>query len=450
MTNDFKKSDLPVEERMLQLLQHLGIERAHFAGQMQGDWIGLAASYPESITSLTLICPLGVDTSALGATATKLLVVNGDQGSNADSVRQEMTSLPDATVVNLKDTFNFPWADVIADRTDEVSTAVMDFLSRMDHEKIEDTPPLREGNGEFAGITYRISGSGPPIVLLPLGLAPSQWEPIMAKLGESYCTITLGGAALGFVAILEARGCSTGYLRIVRDLMEEVELRPGESVLEVGCGTGVVSRWLARRTAGKNEIVGLDINPYLLGEAMALTKNEGLGRLIEFREGNAEALPLSDGSFDVTVSCTVFEEGDAEQMLSEMIRVTKPGGRVAVIVRSVDMPCLVNVPIGAELKSKIEAPGGGVAEKGCADASLSRRFHRAGLTKVKMFPQMAAYDASKGPYWHLLQNRLLGNLTPEELNEWQAALAQAEAEKTFFFEMPHYCAVGTKPSQVLI
>lgn len=447
MTNDFKKSDLPVEERIHQLLQHLGIERAHFAGQMQGDWIGLAASYPESITSLTLICPGDVDTSALGATATKLLVVNGDQGSSAESVRQEMTSLPDATVVNLKDTSNFPWADVVADRTDEVKTAVMDFLSRIDHEDIDDTPQLREGNGEFAGITYRISGCGPPIVLLPLGLASSQWEPIIAKLGESYCTITLGGAALGFVAVLEARG-RTGYIRIVRDLMEEVELRPGESVLEVGCGTGVISRWLARRTGGKNKIVGLDISPYLLGEAIALTKNEGLGGLIEFREGNAEHLPLSDDSFDVTVSCTVLEEGDAERMLSEMIRVTKPGGRVAVIVRSVDMPCRVNVPVGAELKSKIEIPGGGVAEKGCADAGLSRRFHGSGLTKVKMFPQMAVIDA-KGPYWHFLQNRLLANLTPEEVNEWQAALAQAESEKTFFFEMPHYWAVGTKPSQTV-
>ncbi len=446
MAKDFKKGDLPVEERIIQLLKHLGIKRAHFAGQMQGDWIGLAASYPESITSLTLICPVGVDTSALGATATKLLVVNGDQGSSAESVRQEMTSLPDATVVNLKDTFNFPWADVIADRTDEVSNAVMDSLSRIDHENIDDTPPLREGNGEFVGITYRISGCGPPIVLLPLGLAPSQWEPMIANLGERYCTITLGGPELGFVAALESRGSSPGYIRLVRNLMEEVELQPGESVLEVGCGTGVVSRWLARRTAGKNEIVGLDISPYLLGEAIALTKNEGLGRLIEFREGNAEALPLSDGSFDVTVSCTVFEEGDAERMLSEMIRVTKPGGRVAVIVRSVDMPCLVNVPIGAELKSKIEAPGGGVAEKGCADASLSRRFHRAGLTKVKMFPQMAACDASEGPYWHFLQNRLLGNLTPEELNEWQAALVQAETEGTYFCAFPHHCAVGTKPS----
>jgi ubiquinone/menaquinone biosynthesis C-methylase UbiE len=318
---------------------------------------------------------------------------------------------------------------------------MMDFLSGMDQNH---PSPLRQGKGEFAGITYRISGRGQPIVLLPLGLAPSQWKPIVEKLGERYCIITLGGAALGFVAVLESRGWSTGYLRIVRSLIEEVDLRNGDSVLEVGCGTGLISRWLARRIAGKNKIVGVDINPYLLREAIALTKSEGLGGRIDFREGNAEALPIPDDSFDITVSCTVLEEGDADRMLPEMIRVTKPGGRLAVIVRSVDMPFLVNVPIRAGLKSKIETPGGDVAEKGCADVSLYRRLRRAGLDNVKMFPQMATFDASDGAWWHFLQNRLLGKLTPEELYEWQADLVKAESEEIFFVSMPHHCAVGTK------
>ena len=432
MTNGFKNADLRIGERILQLLKHLGIERAHFAGQGLGDLRDLAASHYESILSLTLIGPIGVDTSVITSIEPKLLVINGDQGSRAESVRQNMASLPGATLLTLKDYFNLPWVDVIADRTEEISTAMMDFLSRMDQEQIETPETLREGTGEFAGITYRISGRGLPIFLLPLGLAPSQWKPIVSKLAEHYCTITLGGAALGFVAVLETRGWSSGYTSIVRNLMEAVDLRPGESVLELGCGTGVVSRWLAQRTAGKNKIVGVEINPYLLEEAIALTKNERLGEIIEFREGNAEALSLPDDSFDIAVSCTVFEEGDANRMLTEMVRVTKPGGRVAVIIRSVDMPFFVNVPVQADLKSKIEAPGGDVVDKGCADASLYRRLYEAGLTEVKRFPQMATFDSLKGPWWHFMQNRLLGKLSQEKLNEWQAALAEAESEGTFF------------------
>jgi hypothetical protein len=68
-----------------------------------------------------------------------------------------------------------------------------------------------------------------------------------------------------------------------------------------------------------------------------------------------------------------MEEGDADRMLAELVRVTKPGGRVAVIVRAVDMPSWVNLPLSAAVRGKADQPGmvsGGVAAAGCADASL--------------------------------------------------------------------------------
>src|SRR5207247_828792 len=107
-------------------------------------------------------------------------------------------------------------------------------------------------------------------------LAPSQWEPLVPLLSERYCTITLEGAALGAVAILESRGRAVGYLQMVRTLLDETQLHPGESVLEVGCGTGVLDRWLAQRTRRAHCITGVDINPYLLQEAKALARREGL------------------------------------------------------------------------------------------------------------------------------------------------------------------------------
>ena len=64
---------------------------------------------------------------------------------------------------------------------------------------------------------------------------------------------------------------------MVRTLLKEVQPRPGEAVLEVGCGSGVLDRWLARRTGGAHRITGVDINPYLLREAKALARqSEGL------------------------------------------------------------------------------------------------------------------------------------------------------------------------------
>jgi ubiquinone/menaquinone biosynthesis C-methylase UbiE len=131
---------------------------------------------------------------------------------------------------------------------------------------------------------------------------------------------------LGSVASLEARGHSAGYLGIVGRLFEAVQLRPGETILDVGCGSGVLDRWLAQRTRGENRIVAVDIHRELLRQAAALVRQEGLAEVIEFREGNAEALPFADNSFDVTFSATVMELLDADRMLHELIRVTRPGG----------------------------------------------------------------------------------------------------------------------------
>ena len=75
-----------------------------------------------------------------------------------------------------------------------------------------------------------------------------------AKFAESFDAnsfITLNGANVGTVSILEARGRSD-YLRVIRNVVEDVSFRPGERILEVGCGSGVLSRWLAQRSTKIN------------------------------------------------------------------------------------------------------------------------------------------------------------------------------------------------------
>jgi ubiquinone/menaquinone biosynthesis C-methylase UbiE len=439
--------ELSIEERLLQVLQHLGIQQAHFAARGVGDWGGLAVRYPNCITSLTLICPRGMDPSTLGTLAPRLLVFAGDQGRPDAIVRQVVAQFQEATLIALRDYVSPTiYADVVADRSADIGAAMLDFLARMDQAHESRAVSLREGEGEVAGISYRICGAGLPLVLLPLGVAPSQWEPLFPRLSERYCTIILGGASLGMIGSLEARGHTAGYLGVVRHLLEEAQLQPGETVLEVGCGTGVLDRWLARHTGGANRVVGLDISPYLLREATALVRKEDLEGIIEFREGRAEALPFSDNSFDIAMSSTVIQRVDADQMLREMVRVTKPGGRVAVVGHAHDMPRWVNLALPAELKAKLEAPGWASDrghQLGCDDASLYRRFHQIGLTQVKMFPQFAAFNEQSR--LQSLQGDILPTLTPDAVQEWRTAVAQAEAAETFFIATPFHCAVGTKP-----
>jgi len=101
---------------------------------------------------------------------------------------------------------------------------------------------------------------------------------------------------------------------------------PGRSVLDVACGTGVLTREAARR-AGEAQVVGLDRNEGMLRVARARAPS------IQWRQARAEALPYEDGTFDVAVcqfGLMFFE--DRARALREMWRVLRPGGRLAVAV----------------------------------------------------------------------------------------------------------------------
>src|SRR6266508_616646 len=438
--------DLPVAERLVQLLNDLGIERAHVAGAVPGDWRSLTTSYADRLASLSLVCPTGFDPSAVSSMPSRVLVFHGDRGPTAERVRAGVARVPGAEMVTLADYAGLPFADVAAERCDEIAPRLLTFVARLGQKRPTSSVTLAPGSGEVAGISYRIEGSGPPLVLLPLSLAPSQWDPLLPRLREHFCTIALGGPHLGIMPILEGRGEAPGYLRIVRNVLQEVALQPAEKVLDAGCGSGVIARWLAQHTQRAHPITAVDINRYLLREADNLVRRDRLHDVITLREGNAEALPFSDNSFDVALSITVMEEGDADRMLTELVSVTRPGGRVAAIVRGDDCSALLILPLRPEVHTKAtRAVAAGVVDRGCADGTLYRRFHAAGLIQLQSLPQFAVYDDVRSVMAQYYQSRILSAVTPDEAEEWRVAVTQAEVQGAFVLGVPHHCAGGTKP-----
>ena len=436
----------PVAERILELLQHLGVARVHVAGATPGDWRDLAMTAADRVASLSLVCPTAVDATALSAIASRVLVFHGDRGSAAERVRSTVARVPGATLATFTDYPGLPFADVAAERRHEIEPVLVEFVQRMEKQfpSTACTPPARIG--EVAGLSYRIMGAGPTLLLLPLALAPSQWEPLLPGLSQHFCTIILRGPHLGYLPLLEGRGQAPGYVRVVRNVMEEVALRPGEVILDAGCGSGVVDRWLAEYTRRSHTITAVDVNRYLIEEAAALAQQAGLQNVVTFQEGNAEVLPFPPDQFDVTLSLTVLEEGDADRMLGELVRVTKPGGRVAAIVRGDDYPALFTLSVRPEIHAKAgRAVGAGAVARGCADASLYRRFQSAGLIDVRKFLHLAVYDDAQHVVAQFYQSRILSALSPDEAMEWHTAVAQAEAEGAFVLAAPHHCAIGTKP-----
>ena len=237
----------PVEDCLIELFDQFGIDRAHLAAGalVPADWLGLATCHPERLASLILMAPR--PRPELQGLAERLLVVAGDRGPSAQHPARVLADIPNAASHLLRDYECLPWSDVIADRGDEIGSALTDFLAA---HPVPAVSPA-EGEGEVAGISYQIGGAGPPLVLMPLDLAPSQWQPLIAQLGTQYTTISLGGPLLGAVSLLESRGRSN-YLSVVRSILDLVRIEPGEVVLEVGGGSGVVLREIARRTAGAN------------------------------------------------------------------------------------------------------------------------------------------------------------------------------------------------------
>jgi len=108
-------------------------------------------------------------------------------------------------------------------------------------------------------------------------------------------------------------------------LVSYAKIKPGEKVLDVACGTGVVAVTAARQGA---KVKALDLSPVLLEKAKwnaHMAEQE-----IEFTEGDAEALPYKDGEFDVVLSQFGHMFAPRPQVVvNEMLRVLKPGGRIA-------------------------------------------------------------------------------------------------------------------------
>lgn len=122
------------------------------------------------------------------------------------------------------------------------------------------------------------------------------------------------------------------------------ELRPGERVVDVGCGAGIDSLIAAKKVGPGGVVVGVDMTPAMLEKARWAADEAGLEN-VEFREGYAEALPVPDGWADVVISNGVLNlMPDKDAALEEMSRVLKPGGRLQIGDILVQKP----VPEGAK------------------------------------------------------------------------------------------------------
>lgn len=135
----------------------------------------------------------------------------------------------------------------------------------------------------------------------------------------------------GVADVLELRGRHPQQAAIRAAYLDLVPDWRGKHVVEIGCGTGVVSRELARRVGATGTVLALDPCALFLNRAEALSGEAGLSNLT-FRRGDACALDLDDGQLDLGVAVTVLcHIPEREKVLRELRRVVRPGGHLLIM-----------------------------------------------------------------------------------------------------------------------
>ena len=128
---------------------------------------------------------------------------------------------------------------------------------------------------------------------------------------------------------LEFRANDPVFVAMRDAYFDELELGAAKRILDLGCGTGVVARALARRGELSGEITGSDLSKVLIAAANRLAAEEGLGERIRFEAGDGQALGYEDECFDRVVTHTLISHvADPAALIAEAARVTAPGGLI--------------------------------------------------------------------------------------------------------------------------
>jgi SAM-dependent methyltransferase len=153
------------------------------------------------------------------------------------------------------------------------------------------------------------------------------------------------------------------------------ELKPGETVLDLGSGGGIDVLLSARRVGATGKAYGLDMTDEMLALAEENKRKSGLAN-VEFLKGEIEQIPLPDNSVDVIISnCVINLSGDKDRVIKEAFRVLKPGGRLAV------SDVVVRGEVPPEVRRNIELWVGCVAGA-LGDGEYVAKLARAGFEGI--------------------------------------------------------------------
>jgi ubiquinone/menaquinone biosynthesis C-methylase UbiE len=263
---------------------------------------------------------------------------------------------------------------------------------------------------------------------------------------ERFSNLNATGQTGEYVSYLEQTG---SRLRAVsRARYGLLNLKAGDRVLDVGCGLGDDARELSALVAPGGQVIAVDASEAMIAEARRRSNNPG--QSVEFMVGDAHALEFADGAFAACWSERVLQHlADPAGAVSQMVRVTRPGGRI-VVFEPDHSTLVIDAADRAATRTMVLALADAIRSSWIG-RSLFGLFLANGLADVTIIPTpiishslsdtnaLLRLDATaKAAISH-------GLLSEDAVSDWFADLKQREASGRFFGCLLCFAAAGTKP-----
>ncbi|WP_100407690.1 methyltransferase domain-containing protein [Bacillus solitudinis] len=223
--------------------------------------------------------------------------------------------------------------------------------------------------------------------------------------------------------------------------LEQLDIKPGDSVLDVGCNTGDTEHFLISLFPFVNKVVGLDYDENRIAVAKETWESKGKNEKIEFIQGDGSALPFNDNTFDKIICAETLEWiKDPKTAIKEIKRVLKPNG--IALIQHTDWDQTVYTTTNIEKTRLIIQSFGDSGPDGIIGRRLLVMCKQVGFNKVSPLVYTMINDKFEEPYYSfklakmikdwLLTKKIINN---EELESWISELKEMSLNDEFYFSI---------------
>jgi ubiquinone/menaquinone biosynthesis C-methylase UbiE len=252
-----------------------------------------------------------------------------------------------------------------------------------------------------------------------------------------------------FIERLELRGKDSTFAAYCDAYLSLIDLPRTAAVLEIGCGTGVVTRAIAARAGFAGTVTGIDQSPRFIAAGVSFAAEDGVGDRVRFAVGDAHALGFADASFDAVVAHTLVSHvPDPLAVLAEAARVVRPGGTVTVFdgdYASLTFGCS-DARLGQAMEPALQSI---IMSSPRVMRELPRLLPRAGIRLIATQAHVYAEAGSSTFMLNLAETyaplaAVTGQLPAADVEAWLADQRRSAADGTFFAACNYYAYIARR------